>query len=178
MFTVQVDGETKYMVQLTGPASYRYGELHVRRGGTLTVTKRTRDYLVKSTGFFADYDPTPAEPIEELLPPQMGGDRGPLIDDADLDAKNNPPLTQAEAYALAQQGQSVDQHGKPIDNERGDLTAADIVKPTVTGGATATNAKGKAAAKATAKAKPAGGGVVVKNKPDEATVQTGATTVE
>jgi len=149
MFTVQTADGTRYMVQLTGPRSYRFKGMHITRGGTLTVQKRTRDYLVKNTGFFKDFDPTPAEPIDEIFPPQFGDINGPGVDDDDFDMKANPPLTQEQAIALASAGAVVDQKGKPVSNddlhglEKGDMSASDLPKSKGRGGATASNAANK-----------------------------------
>lgn len=158
MFVVQTPQGEKYMVQLTGARTYRQGALFCRRGGTLTVTRKTRDYLVKHTGQFSDFDPTVNDPVEEVLPPQFGDDqdRGG-IDPADLeDLASNPPLSQAEALNLARKGHFVDQHGRKIADvdpddlvdtgaaeanaERGDITGDDLPKPTTKGGATAQKA--------------------------------------
>lgn len=153
MFKVETPEGPKYMVVLTGPKSYRFGDMHVYRGGTLTVSKRTRDYLVKKTGYFSDYDPTPSEPVEELFPPQFGEIGGPSIDLADFDPKANPALTQAQAAQLvAQMGGTVtDQHGNPVASgpvalddpegtEKGDLTVGDLPDRQTKGGATASTA--------------------------------------
>jgi len=108
MFKVNTPDGEKYMVQLVGPRSYRMGGLKVMRGGTVTVAKKTRDYLVKTlNGAFVDYDPTPAMEVEELAFPQMGDQPSDLVDMADLDGKNNPALSQEQAAALALQGSEV-----------------------------------------------------------------------
>lgn len=147
MFQVNTPDGPRYMVVLVVPKSYRLGSLHVMRGGVLTVTRKTRDYLVKRTGFFADYDPMPAEPIEEVLPPQFGMPRGDVMDLSEFDPKRNPPLTQAEAAALAAHGSTVNQNGVTVnedgeeegaypkanpaafkDDTSGDMTAKDLKK--------------------------------------------------
>lgn len=103
MFAVKMaDGTEKYLVQLVGPKSYRMGNLMAYRGQTLTVSKRTRDYLVRKTGgAWQDFDPTPPEPIAEVLPPQFGEPGGPVIDLEDIDPKKNPALSMQHAMQLA-----------------------------------------------------------------------------
>jgi len=102
MFKVDTPEGEKYLVQLVGPASYRMGAQITYRGGTLPVTKRTRDYLVRKTkGAWADFDPTPEEPIIEYFPPQFGEQGGPSIDMSDMDPTTNPPMTMGFARQLA-----------------------------------------------------------------------------
>jgi hypothetical protein len=155
MFKVETPDGPRYMVQLVGPRSYRYKGMMITRGGTLTVKKRTRDYLVKTTGFFADFDPTPAEPIDVVNPPQFGDDYGPKVDEYDFDMVANPPLSQEEAIALAaKSGAEVDQTGKPVASddpegtEKGDLTAADLPTVPAKGGKSAAPKKPVPATKA------------------------------
>ena len=179
MFKVMVKGEEKFMVMLTGPSSYRFGNNHVKKGGTLTVARNTRDYLVKTTGYFTDYDPTPAEQIDELAPPQFGEVRVPRISENDMNPDINPPLTQAQAFELSKKGHDVDQSGETVgagtavkaglglsegvgasalppksDEGSGDMKIGDLVSSSVKGGATAMAKKkvtiGKKAPAATA----------------------------
>ena len=186
MFKVMTADGPKYMVQLVGPASYRMGGQITFRGSTLTVSERTRKYLVRKTaGAWVDFDPTPAEEIEEVMPPQFGESGGPSIDMEDLDPKKNPPLSMAQAAALA--GTEVDQMGDPVDMtpdgpDLADLTQQPSAKVVDTAagsgdmsGADLKQAKtpapgGKSAAK-TVKAVPAKtGGVKVTNAPQVTTV--------
>lgn len=178
MFTVNTPEGTRYMVVLTGPRSYRYGNMHVHRGGVLTVTKKTRDYLVKKTGFFSDYDPAPENPVEEIFPPQFGEDTGPQVEVEDFDMKTNPPLSQEQAMGLAAKGQAVDQNGKtvpvhnPADDEKGDLTSADLAGTPPKGGASAkktATAKAKSTPTSTS-SEPAtkAGNMTIKSKSAEA----------
>jgi len=201
MYEVKTADGLKYVVQLVGPRSYRMGGQMTYRGQTLTVTKRTRDYLVRKTdGAWADYDPTPPEPVDEILPPQFGEAGGPMIDMDDIDPKANPPLSPEQAAQLA--GHEVATHTAteedagidtadlaaapvgPIDvpNESGDLTGKDLAKTPAPGGKTAAKPKAKAAPKAQAKPADADlaktGGVTIKNAPkSEEGKQTAATTV-
>lgn len=168
MFEVKTADGMKYMVQLVGPASYRMGGQITYRGQTLTVTKRTRDYLVRKTGgAWLDFDPTPAEPIDEVMPPQFGRSTGPEIDMDDVDPQKNPPLSLENAHSLAQQGAEVALNAGagatgPIDTAdlqqapegagttpdgSGDMSGADLKK------ATAPASGGKTAAKASANVK-------------------------
>lgn len=109
MFMVKTaDGLDKYLVQLVGPRSYRMGNSMTHRGQTLTVSQRTREYLVRRTnGAWVDFDPTPPEPIEELMPPQFGDYNGPSIDMADIDPIKNPALSMEHAVKLAAHGAEV-----------------------------------------------------------------------
>lgn len=167
MFEVDTPEGKKCLVQLIGPRSYRMGDLMARRGQTLTVSKRTRDYLVRKTGgAWADYDPTPIEPVEELMPPQFGEPGGPSIDMSDIDVKKNPALSQEQALALANMKGPVDMTPDSPDiadlsqkaqgqaeqpDESGDLSSKDLK-------AGAAQASGGASAK---------GGLKVTTKPAE-----------
>lgn len=161
MYKVNVDGEEKYLVQLVGPNSYYLmGGQRVMRGGTLTVTKRTRDYLVRKTnGAWRDFDPTPDEPIEELFPPQFGEQGGPEIDMDDLDPEKNPAMTMDHARQLAARsgeasgpggidpGDLSAPAGKPDSASAegsGDMTSADLKgsQKAGSGGQTASKPKG------------------------------------
>lgn len=129
MFLVQTPEGERCMVQLTGAASYRMRHpsnpeksLYVTRGGTLTVSKTLRDYLVKKTPHFSDFDPTPVEEVDEILPPQFGGPALPEMDEGDFDMKANPVLTIEQAQALAAAQAKADMTG------RGDMTGADLPK--------------------------------------------------
>lgn len=171
------DGE-RYLVQLVGPASYRLGGQITYRGQTLTVTKKTRDYLVRKTrGAWADFDPNPPEPVQEVLPPQFGEPGGPAIDMDDLDPEKNPALSMQQAQALAEKSGPIDPipdspdmsdlNQKPAGSKdqgdgSGDMTSADLKsgqKASGGGGATAKKA-----------------GVNIKTKP--ATKDADAVTVE
>lgn len=189
MFEVDTPNGKKYMVQLVGPKSYRMGSLMAMRGQTLTVSKRTRDYLVRKTdGAWIDFDPTPEEPVEELFPPQFGEAGGPSIDMDDIDPQANPALSMDQARALAAKGGEVasnegqtgpvsiedgvpgidtadlkqDPDGAPEGNsEDGDISGADLK-----GGAAKPATGGASATKPAkpAQAKPKGG-VKVQNAP-------------
>ena len=167
MFKVTTAEGDKFLVQLIGPKSYRMGNQITHRGGTLTVSKNTRDYLVRKTqGAWADFDPTPQDEIQEIMPPQFGDVTEPLINRADLDPKTNPPMTMEHARVLASRevdlaskagntrvadpaGPDVadlSQRAKPVsgdDEGRGDMTSKDLNqgKAPASGGKTAT-AKG------------------------------------
>jgi hypothetical protein len=158
MFKVDTPEGEKYMVQLVGPASYRMGGQITFRGSTLTVTKKTRDYLVRKTnGAWADFDPTPEEPIQEVLPPQFGEPGGPAIDLADIDPEANPPLTMEHARALAMRTGNIpdaapdapdmddlSQKAAPPDaaaEGRGDMTSADLATTPPKGGKPATSGR-------------------------------------
>lgn len=156
MYKVQTADGEKYLVQLVGPRSYRMGGQITRRGGTLTVSKKTRDYLVRKTqGAWADFDPTPPEPIEELMPPQFGEPGGPMIDMDDIDPKRNPSLTMEQAAKLAGVEVAVnepvgpdmeDLNQKPTapppsDEGKGDMTGADLGGAKAKGGGGATAKK-------------------------------------
>ena len=147
MYKVNTPDGEKYMVQLVGPASYRLKGTMAVRGQTLTVSKRTRDYLVrKCNGAWDDYDPTPAEPIDAIRPPQFGDNLGPVVDSGDFDMDSNPPLSMEQAAQLAghipvaDQGPAFDpadldaapqpapaeQKTKAAADERGDMSSADL----------------------------------------------------
>lgn len=198
MYKVKTPDGERFLVQLVGPKSYRMGAQLTYRGQTLTVTKRTRDYLVRKTsGAWADFDPTPVEPIEEVMPPQFGEPGGPMIDMNDIDPAKNPAMSMDHAHQLAAKGSEnhvdvtdayaqyagagvapsapdvEDLSQQPTgsvapSDEAGDLGAKDL-KPDqkATSG-------GKAAATAKGAAKPKGG-VVLKNQPAPADAE--ATTV-
>lgn len=154
MFKVQTQDGERYLVQLVGPSSYRMGGQITYRGGTLTVTKRTRDYLVRKTkGAWADFDPTPEEPVEEVLPPQFGDTGGPSIDMDDIDPERNPPMSMAHAQQLAARHSEgpvrapdspdmadLEQRAAPAprsEEGRGDLTSGDLQTTPPKGGQTA-----------------------------------------
>jgi len=150
MFEVNTPDGPRFLVQLVGPRSYRMGAQITHRGQTLPVSKRTRDYLVRKTaGAWVDFDPTPAEPIEEVMPPQFGEASGSAIDLDDIDPKKNPAISMEHAAQLAARGREVPTnraetrpagpqsdetpHRDPtlpqstIDtSERGDMTSADL----------------------------------------------------
>lgn len=189
MFKVDTPDGERFLVQLVGPRSYRMGNQVTYKGQTLPVSKRTRDYLVRKTnGAWVDYDPTPVEPVEEILPPQFGEPGGPMIDMADIDPSRNPALSLEHAQLLASRALTgaIPEHsayagdllgdagpdiadlsqkplGKPLtDSGSGDMTAADLkgaVSP----------AKPMAPAKATVKINPS---------KEAAAVPAGATVVE
>lgn len=174
------DGEDRYLVQLVGPKSYRMGNQVTYRGQTLTVTKRTRDYLVRKTkGAWRDFDPTPPEPIEEVLPPQFGEVGGPLIDMGDLDPEANPALTMDQAHALAERSGAVPLTPTPDSPDPDDLTTQPGGQMESAGGSgdmTGADLKGgKAPASGGATAKK--GGVTIKGKA-QAAKPADATTVE
>jgi hypothetical protein len=154
MFKVDTPEGEKYLVQLVGPASYRMGGQITYRGSTLTVTKKTRDYLVRKTnGAWADFDPTPEEPIQEVMPPQFGEPGGPAIDMGDIDPEANPPLSMDHARALAMRTGNIpdaapeapdmadlSQKAAPpvtAPEGRGDMTSADLATTPPKGGKTA-----------------------------------------
>lgn len=129
-FKVMTPEGEKCMVILTGPSSYRLNNLFVKRGDVITVTERTRNYLVRRTGFFADFDPTPAEPLETFLPSQFGVPKDDLVDADDFDPTKNPSLSTEQAAALAA---GVNPNtGKPLheadDDDGPTMTAADAAK--------------------------------------------------
>lgn len=101
MFKVDTAEGPRFLVMLTGPRSYTLNGRRIARHETLTVTDRTRKYLL-STGMFSDYDPTPAMPPERNLPPQFGGTAQARFDASDF-AGDNPPLNVADAMLLAEQ---------------------------------------------------------------------------
>lgn len=127
MFKVNTPQGEKFIVQLVGPLSYAIGGMRVARGGTLTVSKRSRDYLVhKTSGAFADFDPTPAVPVDEYRMPQFG-ERVEEFDAADFDPRANPAMSQAAAIALAaQSGQFVDQNGDALQDPTEDDIASEL----------------------------------------------------
>lgn len=132
MFAVKTsDGTEKYLVQLVGPKSYRMGNLMSFRGQTLTVSKRTRDYLVRKTnGAWQDFDPTPPEPILEVLPPQFGEPGGPMIDMEDINPKTNPAMSMQHAMMLAggevPSNTPADPVGGPLDGGAASIDAEDL----------------------------------------------------
>lgn len=167
MYAVNTPDGEKFLVQLVGPSSYRMGNQITYRGGTLTVSKRTRDYLVRKTnGAWADFDPTPEEPIEEVMPPQFGEPGGPSIDMDDIDPEKNPPMSMEHAQQLAAMSGNIpedvqtpdmaDLNQTPTKPEpsmagSGDMTGADLKQgQKVSGGGGKT-----AQAKAKPKPKPA-----------------------
>ena len=166
MYEVNTPDGPRFLVQLIGPRSYRMGNQLTHRGQTLTVSKRTRDYLVRKTaGAWADFDPTPAEPVEEIMPPQFGEYGGPAIDMDDIDASKNPAMSMEHAHLLAARGREVPTNGPQATptaqqaapaSERGDMTSGDLK-----GGATPANG-GKTAE--TPK-----GNMQIKNAPTKAT---------
>jgi len=175
MFKVNTADGERFLVQLVGPSSYRMGGQITYRGGTLTVTKRTRDYLVRKTaGAWADFDPMPEEPINEVMPPQFGEPGGPMIDMDDIDPEKNPPMSMDHARQLAIRSGHVpeslpdspdvadlSQQAAPPPQEaegRGDMTSADL-KPDQ-------KARGGGGKAATA---PRKGGVTVETKPAKET---------
>jgi len=177
MFEVNTPEGVRYLVQLVGPASYRMGGQITYRGGTLTVTKRTRDYLVRKTkGAWRDFDPNPAEEVEEVMPPQFGEPGGPMIDMSDMDPEKNPPMTMDHARALAaKSGREAAAHPAagpdpgdlsqapeqpaPAQDGSGDMTAADLTAGQATGGG------GKTAAKSADKTSGKPGNVKVAGSP-------------
>lgn len=128
MFKVDTPQGERFMVQLVGPASYRMGALMAYRGQTLTVQKRTRDYLVRKTnGAWKDFDPTPPEPVDEILPPQFGEEGGPAIDLDDIDPGANPPMSMAHAMQLAGRGagKEVPSNAGPVQMTEDDIPGID-----------------------------------------------------
>jgi hypothetical protein len=183
MFAVKMaDGTEKYLVQLVGPKSYRMGNLMAYRGQTLTVSKRTRDYLVRKTGgAWQDFDPTPPEPVQEILPPQFGEPGGPVIDLDDIDPKKNPALSMQHALQLA---------GVEVPtNTTGPVMTGDLIDPAdlgqkpsgaidvPDGSGDMTGADLKGAVTSGGKSAPATG-VKIVQKPTPAPVKPGAVTVE
>lgn len=71
MFKINTKDGEKYLVALTGPRSYTIGGQRISRGGTLPVTRRTRDYLV-ATGAWADFDPNPPAAPAPVYSPRFG----------------------------------------------------------------------------------------------------------
>lgn len=145
MYTVNTPEGERFLVQLVGPRSYRMGEQITYRGQTLTVTKRTRDYLVRKTkGAWKDFDPAPPEEIEPVFPPQFGEPNGPMLDMSDLDPAKNPSLTMDQAINLAARTGAVPMSRTPeapdmddlrqrptggaegAGDGRGDMTGADL----------------------------------------------------
>lgn len=180
MFKVDTPEGERYLVQLVGPKSYRMGGQITYRGGTLTVTKRTRDYLVRSTkGAWADFDPEPVEEVQEVLPPQFGEPGGPMIDMGDIDPQKNPPMSMDHARQLAAKSgalsggpsdpgpdpddlQQAATAPAPAQDEAGDMTSADL--------------KGKTGGSGGAGASKKPGNVKVTGSP--ASAKTGAVKVE
>lgn len=179
------DGSEKYLVQLVGPKSYRMGELKALRGQSLPVSKRTRDYLVRRTGgAWVDFDPTPAEPVEEILPPQFGEVGGPAIDMADIDPTLNPAMSVDLARRLAMNGAEVAQ-GRYTPGEDGidtaDLAATPVGAPSVPDGSGDMTGKDLKASTQAQGGQTAKKGLVVSTKPAQtvnAVPKNGAVTVD
>lgn len=177
MFQVETQDGPRYMVTLVGPRSYTpHGGKPISRGQTITVTKSTRDYLVKRTKYFADYSPEIAEDIEEALPPQFGQDAPELFNPSDFDFGKNPPLSMDQAAMLAERGNHVNQNGEKIDaddDEAQGINPAALQGPSERGDMTGTDLKagqknkqgGSQTAAAPAKPKPSN--LKVKGAPDE-----------
>ena len=103
MSKVQTKDGERHLVVLTGPASYTIKGRRVERGSVITVTERTRRYLV-ATGMWRDYDPTPAAEPDPVMGPQFG--EQPEKFDAGDFARDNPPLTSDDLRGLAGQAAS------------------------------------------------------------------------